>query len=479
MCPWNALVTDCIKDGFTSITLHELVGKIAKDEFTAEKIEKKAYKIDGVTHIHFEEVYLYSARELSWIRNFMLKHKNISYTAAGDPGQLEPVSQQLSADSDAWHQMVFAQMFPRRLTLRVSKRCSGADRERMHKLCNELRDETKKVVPTLKAAGLREVNFADLTEEDAAYPHIAAMKSTVARVDHWAHALIGDTYHEEYEPGQLLLGVDGCACKGGRICSNMTYQVHEVTDAHLTVKAPDGSARTLTLNAASKFLKRSYCMTGHATQGLSLGGRIYVHDWKSHMATHRWIRTVMSRCGTLDIILVNGSEGVQANYINISNRLMGHIIADKAKQFTWDADNYISVTWIKQQLRAQRSSCYTCAEPLDEDWSVDRIDNKLPHIKDNCAIACRFCQNGSCHRPTFKPTKAPAVKPIAEPPIPAKVYNYIPTTYENRADWYNEPCALRKKKCKGGAECRHCKCTPRMDWYNSLIEKENDTSMYD
>ena len=268
VCPWNALVTDCIKDGFTSITLHELVGKIAKDEFTAEKIEKKAYKIDGVTHIHFEEVYLYSARELSWIRNFMLKHKNISYTAAGDPGQLEPVSQQLSADSDAWHEMVFAQMFPRRLTLRVSKRCSGADRERMHKLCNELRDETKKVVPTLKAAGLREVNFADLTEEDAAYPHIAAMRSTVARVDHWAHALIGDTYHEEYEPGQLLLGVDGCACKGGRICSNMTYQVHEVTDAHLTVKAPDGSARTLTLKAATKFLKRPYCMTGHATQGL-------------------------------------------------------------------------------------------------------------------------------------------------------------------------------------------------------------------
>ena len=197
------------------------------------------------------------------------------------------------------------------------------------------------------------------------------------------------------------------------------------------------------------------------------------------MATHRWIRTVMSRCGTLDIILVNGSEGVQANYINISNRLMGHVIADKAKQFTWDADNYISVTWIKQQLRAQRSSCYTCAEPLDEDWSVDRIDNKLPHIKDNCAIACRFCQNGSCHRPTFKPTKAPAVKPIAEPPIPAKVYNYIPTTYENRADWYNEPCALRKKKCKGGAECRHCKCTPRMDWYNAVIDREEDTSMYD
>ena len=32
VCPWNALVTDCIKDGFISITLHELVCKIAKHE---------------------------------------------------------------------------------------------------------------------------------------------------------------------------------------------------------------------------------------------------------------------------------------------------------------------------------------------------------------------------------------------------------------------------------------------------------------
>ena len=69
---------------------------------------------------------------------------------------------------------------------------------------------------------------------------------------------------------------------------------------------------------------------------------------------------------------------------------------------------------------------------------------------------------------------------VAPQPIaPKVVYKYIPSTYENRADWLNEPCALRKKKCKGGAECHHCKCTPRMDWYNSLIEKEDDTSIYD
>ena len=59
----------------------------------------------------------------------------------------------------------------------------------------------------------------------------------------------------------------------------MPYEVKEVTETHLTLTAQDGSCRTLTLESAAKYLKRPYCMTGHATQGLSLGARIYVHDW--------------------------------------------------------------------------------------------------------------------------------------------------------------------------------------------------------
>ena len=224
VCPWNALVADCLKEGFNSFTLHELVGRLAVEDHLA-KIEKRPHKVDGVTLIHFEEIGLYSARELSWIRTFMNTHKNISFSAAGDLGQLEPINQQLSVNSDEWYEMAIAQMFPRTLTLRVSKRCSGENRERMHKLCDELREETKDVVETLRAAGLREVDFKDLTDEDAAFPHIAATRSTVARVDHWVHTVIGNTTHGEYEYGQTLFGVDGCKCKGGRIYSNMSYQV--------------------------------------------------------------------------------------------------------------------------------------------------------------------------------------------------------------------------------------------------------------
>ena len=94
VCPWNALVTDCIKDGFNSFTLHELVGRLAVEDHLA-KIEKRPHKVDGVTHIHFEEVYLPFVRELSWMRTFINTNKNISFSAAGDAGQLELIGQQL------------------------------------------------------------------------------------------------------------------------------------------------------------------------------------------------------------------------------------------------------------------------------------------------------------------------------------------------------------------------------------------------
>jgi hypothetical protein len=220
----------------------------------------------------------------------------------------------------------------------------------------------------------------------------------MAKVDHWAHALIGDTFADEYTPGQELLGVDGVRCRGGRIASNESYNVLEVGADALTLAAPDGSQRVVTLAAAKRYLKRPYCRTGHSTQGLSLGDRIYIHDWRSAMATHRWLRTAVSRCGTLDIILVEGSEGLRNNWHVNEARIEAHRVADIAKGYTWDIPDYVDSKWVGETLRRQRFSCWACADPLDLDWSIDRIANEMPHIRGNTAISCRRCQHASAHR---------------------------------------------------------------------------------
>ena len=139
--------------------------------------------------------------------------------------------------------------------------------------------------------------------------------------------------------GQELLGVDGVRCRGGRIASNETYTVVEVSDETLTLEAPDASQRVVTLKAARQCTKRPYARTGHSTQGLSLGTKLFIHDWRSMMATHRWLRTAISRCSTLDIILVEGSQGVRNDRIRAEARIALHRADDTAKGFV-RADTY-------------------------------------------------------------------------------------------------------------------------------------------
>jgi hypothetical protein len=400
ICPWNALATALTKKGFRAITLHELVGRLAV-ETPDGRTFKRAYDVAAITHSHFEEPYLYPVEQVGWMREFMRSHaRTMSFSMAGDAGQLAPVRQELCVNSDSWYETAFATMFPRRLCLEVSKRVPDpADRARMLRLCDELRAESRPAPDILLDAGLRVMRFEDLSEADARVPHLAAMRSTMARIDHWAHALIGETPAGEFAVGQELLGVDGVRCRGGRIASNETYTVVEVSDETLTLEAPDTSQRVVTLKAARQYLKRPYARTGHSTQGLSLGTRLFIHDWRSMMATHRWLRTAISRCSTLDVILVEGSGGVRNDRIKAEARVALHRADDLAKGFVWAEPDYVTAAWASDTLRRQRYSCAECSEPLDQDWSIDRRANDLPHLKGNCALVCRRCQCASAHRP--------------------------------------------------------------------------------
>jgi hypothetical protein len=308
-----------------------------------------------------------------------------------------PVQQNLAVDADDWYERAFATMFPRRLVLEVSKRVNDpTEAIQMRTMCDALRAENKPVARIL--SGLKTMRFEDLTEADARHPHVGAMNSTICRVNAWAHKLIGECDADTFAIGEELLGASSYKCKGGRVASNEMYTVAEVSADSVTVSAADGSLRTMTMKVAHSRLKRGYCRTGHSTQGLSLGPTLYLHDTTSCMASHRWARTAVSRCSSLNIILVTGSVGMRSNAINIAGRIAGHVASDEAKKFTWELNDYVTPAWATATLKLQQYACSECSEPLDEDWSIDRRANDLPHLKSNCSICCRLCQHSSAHR---------------------------------------------------------------------------------
>ena len=79
-------------------------------------------------------------------------------------------------------------------------------------------------------------------------------------------------------------------------------------------------------------------------------------------------------------------------------RIEAHRVTNIDKGCTWDIPDYVDSKWVSETLRRQRFSCWACTDPLDLDWNVDRIANEMPHIRGNCAISCRRCQNTSAHR---------------------------------------------------------------------------------
>lgn len=78
--------------------------------------------------------------------------------------------------------------------------------------------------------------------------------------------------------------------------------------------------------------------------------------------------------------------------------------------------NYVTINDVKQLLFKQENKCYVCGDNvITKSWqpnclyqfTLDRIDNKLPHNKNNVLICCEYCncygpQNGNTDTYLYK-----------------------------------------------------------------------------
>ena len=166
----------------------------------------------------------------------------------------------------------------------------------------------------------------------------------------------------------------------------------------MVLTAMDGTVRELDLKKVPSVLRRPFSRTGHGTQGMSLGNKLYIHDIGTYLADYRWFRTAISRCSTLDITIITGSQKENFDRNEVGRRIAGHIAEDKKKGFEWKEANYVDVAWVKEKLIKQRYQCYICRKALDNEFSIDRIENSISHVKSNCAMSCMRCQDRSTHR---------------------------------------------------------------------------------
>jgi hypothetical protein len=77
----------------------------------------------------------------------------------------------------------------------------------------------------------------------------------------------------------------------------------------------------------------------------------------------------------------------------------------KSREFNIDED------YVKQLLEQQEYKCANCNVKMKMEWedafdkeqfSINRINNNIGHIKDNCNITCWYCNNDLEHQNQFK-----------------------------------------------------------------------------
>lgn len=182
-----------------------------------------------------------------------------------------------------------------------------------------------------------------------------------------------------------------------KINSNKRYTVTAITPMHLTVVGLDGVEPTMTLRSSSDLLRQPWCFTGHAIQGQTLGDGLCIHDVKTNLITARWFRTAITRCRTLDIVLVTHDDLMRLSKRKIQARINEHKYVDREAGHPFDDKDFVTVDWALRRVESQRYIC-PCGEALDGDWSIDCKDNARAHVLDNYHVVCRRCQNASSHQ---------------------------------------------------------------------------------
>jgi len=392
VCPYNALCFDLNNRGEQSVTLNKLIGL----RYDGEKnLDVRGYDVSDVERIVFDEIYLYPTTLLEKIKKYMNNHKEIQFYATGDEYQLEPIETLNIEETREYYNKIITSMFPHQIVLHENKRCkTDEDRKRMKEITRLIRDANSKE----EALNVVLKNFKKIykKEDIVTKKNVCALNKTSDWVNEYLHKYDGDN---KYYVGLELIGRKTFKNKKSNIKINYTYTIKKILEEALVLD--DGEEEHVVDNKdVEKIFKLNYSRTCHSLQGMSINEGITIFDIFNPFVSISWIYTAITRATSLDNIFIYCVKENSINFLKldeaIRGRIQGHMQYDIARFKRIDND-YIDIRFVKDLLFSTKK-CKFCERRFDlndsESWSIDRIDNNIPHTKDNCQIICRKCNNG-------------------------------------------------------------------------------------
>jgi len=194
-----------------------------------------------------------------------------------------------------------------------------------------------------------------------------------------------------------------------------TFNVGNIDDEYISVycERPDenGEKEMYIYDCPKEEFKdyflMNYCSTTHKSQGETITENYTIYDWK-HMTT-KIKYTALSRAKNYEQVsfgIVEYQPDISRTLTfeeNINKKLKSHLEYDTKKRYT----NNITCDDIQTLFVKQNGECLKCGEFMKtcgygkgdkKQFSIDRIDSKKGHTKDNIQLCCWCCNRSKKNR---------------------------------------------------------------------------------
>lgn len=376
-------------------TIHSFLKMTEKGYINPKLIKIIETKYD---YIVIDEISMIT-KEL-WKRLCLLKRScpHIKFLLLGDDKQIPPVEDENYGDYFN-HPAVKYLCNNNKNTLQVLKRY---DEELYNLLCN---------VDTIDISKYpNKMNKVNICYFNSTRKGVNAYWNNKEKVD--GCLFIPENVYDEYSQDMYIYEGLPVICQKTKkgddeiVCANSESFIvgnYDDENIYLWNERPDDNGEPviytmeIPINKFSEYFLLNYCSTIHRLQGTTITDDITIYDWENMNTKLRY--TALSRVKAISQISFGKGMKVDVYHSfkkNIEKKIAGHLKYDKSKGYTTDIDcSYIMNMFKKQNGCCNKCNCemkcnkYTVND--GKQFSIDRIDSNLGHIKGNIQLLCKSC----------------------------------------------------------------------------------------
>lgn len=390
----NEQALEIKKQGHPAMTLYKTCGGVVG-------LEDEAYGSKKFEIVIIDELGLHNSINRKMIKRYMEQHPETQFLATEDSFQISPIETDWNGDSE-WYQRNTASLFPSEINLRIPKRFGPENSAKVIKLKKDLFEEPRDISEILQEFACNKKDWLSIwTPETLCISYYHDTREKVNKTIHFEK--LG--FSEYYMVGQHYLAMRGTFhpdvytnCKYKLVSvSKDSFELQDVLDKTVIKVKRFGKKGEDKLKENN--LTLPYCRTCHVSQGKTCEGPVIVFDTASSRVTRNWLYVALTRSRKLEVYIAGNSlPRLDVKYVR--KKLEGYKKQDADRKFTWDDEEYCSVSDVLKLSKSCGHTCSLCGNVMNVanksefhpwNWTLDRINNSFPHLKSNVRLAHESC----------------------------------------------------------------------------------------